>query len=66
MNWMKWRRLYYGISVSFLVLAIIPLTLGKLQPAIEFTGGSRLVVSSQAQNFTTALETALEEKKHRS
>ncbi len=46
----------------FIGLAVIPLALGKLQPAIEFTGGSRLIVSSPAQEFASTLTTVLEEK----
>lgn len=60
--WMNWRKTYYAISLTFLILAIVPLALGKLQPAIEFTGGSRLIVSTPSENFVSEMETVLEEK----
>lgn len=60
--WMNWRRVYYAISVIALILAIVPLAMGKLQPAIEFTGGSRLIVSSPSENFVSTLQTVLEEQ----
>ncbi len=62
MNWMKWRKIYYGISLTVLLFAITPIVMGKLTPAIEFTGGSRLVVSSKAENFVSIAESTLEER----
>ncbi len=40
MNLMKFRKLYFLISLSFLIPGIISLFLFGLKPAIDFTGGS--------------------------
>ncbi len=40
MNIMKFRNLYFFISLSFLIPGIISLFLFGLKPAIDFTGGS--------------------------
>lgn len=40
MNLMKFRNLYFFISLSFLIPGMISLALFGLKPAIDFTGGS--------------------------
>jgi preprotein translocase subunit SecF len=45
MNFMKWRWLYFSISLLVIIPGIISLVLYGLKPAIDFTGGSLLEVS---------------------
>lgn len=44
MNLMKWRWLYVGISLLFIIPGLVSLILFGLKPAIDFTGGSLLEV----------------------
>lgn len=50
MNWIKWRYFYYVISGSILFLSAIGILLGGLKPALEFTGGSQLLINSEQAN----------------
>lgn len=65
MNWMRWRQLMYAISVTALLLAAWPLASGKLKPSLEFTGGSRWVISTTApeESVLTNLAGKLDEAK---
>lgn len=47
MNWMQARRYTYVLSISLIVIAMIPLILGKLELGIEFTGGVRWSLSGE-------------------
>ncbi len=47
MNFIKWRWLYFTISLTIIVPGIVSLFLFGLKPSIDFTGGSLLEV-----NFT--------------
>lgn len=44
LNFMRWRNLYFGISLLFLIPGLTSLFLFGLRPAIDFTGGSMLEV----------------------
>ncbi len=45
MNFMKWRWLYFLISLLVIIPGVVSLILFGLKPAIDFTGGSLLEVS---------------------
>lgn len=45
MNTMRFRNLYFGISLLFLIPGILSLLVFGLRPAIDFTGGSLLEVA---------------------
>jgi len=45
MNFMKWRWLYFLISLLVIIPGVISLILFGLKPAIDFTGGSLLEVN---------------------
>ena len=42
MNLMKFKKIYFLISLTFLIPGLISLLLFGLKPAIDFTGGSLL------------------------
>ncbi len=44
MNFMKWRWLYFAISLLVIIPGVVSLFLFGLKPAIDFTGGSLLEV----------------------
>ena len=44
MNFMKWRGLYFLISLLVIVPGVISLAIHGLKPAIDFTGGSLLEI----------------------
>jgi preprotein translocase SecF subunit len=46
MNWLRFRFGYYLFSGIFLLFGLIGILRGGLQPALEFTGGSELVVDT--------------------
>lgn len=56
MNLMKFRKIYFLISLTFLIPGIMSLLLFGLKPAIDFTGGSLLELHLTDQN-----ENALQE-----
>lgn len=45
MNFMKWRWLYFLISLLIIIPGVISLAVYGLKPAIDFTGGSLLEIS---------------------
>ncbi len=45
MNLMRYRNLYFGISLFFLIPGLLSLLFFGLRPAIDFTGGSSLELS---------------------
>lgn len=49
MNFMKYKNIYFAISLLFLIPGIISLFLFGLKPAIDFTGGSLLEVKFTEQ-----------------
>lgn len=49
-NVMKFKSLYFGISLFFLIPGIVSLLLFGLKPAIDFTGGSLLEVKVVAES----------------
>ncbi len=53
MNFLKYSKLYYFISLIFLVPSIISLVVNGLNPAIDFTGGSLLEVSIDSPQSVT-------------
>jgi preprotein translocase subunit SecF len=53
MNFMKYRYLYFGISLIVLIPGILSLLLFGLKPSIDFTGGSLLEFAVQQKEKTT-------------
>ncbi len=51
MNWMKYKPLYFSISLLFLIPGIISLLIFGFNPSIEFTGGSKLQYQIQPNNI---------------
>lgn len=49
MNWLRFRFGYYLFSGTFLILGLIGILRGGLQPALEFTGGSELVIETAVE-----------------
>lgn len=47
MNWLRFRYIYYLLSGAILLFGFIGILRGGLQPALEFTGGSELVIDTQ-------------------
>jgi preprotein translocase subunit SecF len=52
LNFMKYKWLYFLISIIFLVPSIYSLIFWGLKPAIDFTGGSILEIKTQGFNLT--------------
>ncbi len=48
MNWMGKRWWFFGFSGILLVVSLIDILLGGLKPGLEFTGGSRWLITSAA------------------
>jgi len=46
MNWLGLRRFSYAISLIFILTGLLAIIRGGLQPALEFTGGSELVLQT--------------------
>ncbi len=66
MNFMKWRWLYFLISLLVIVPGFISLIVFGLKPAIDFTGGSLLEINfieiTENQELSVAsLEESLDE-----
>lgn len=52
MKWMQLRQWYYRLSVVFLIISLAGILSSGLQPSLEFTGGSELVIESiEAQSL---------------
>lgn len=58
MNWLGWRRFCYFLSGLLILLGLWGILRGGLKPALEFSGGSELVVSAPVEQsqFQTALQ----------
>lgn len=56
MNLMKFRKIYFLISLTFLIPGIISLLMFGLKPAIDFTGGSLLELHFTDQDENTLQE----------
>lgn len=56
MNLMRFRKIYFLISLTFLIPGVISLFLFGLKPAIDFTGGSLLELQFAEQNETVLQE----------
>ena len=56
MNLMRFRKIYFLISLTFLIPGVISLLLFGLKPAIDFTGGSLLELQFAEQNETVLQE----------
>lgn len=63
MNFLKFRWLYFTISLSILIPGIVALFLWGLQPSIDFTGGSLIQLRGELQEDTTVqnLQAVLDE-----
>lgn len=59
MNLMKYRNLYFGISLFFLIPGIFSLARFGLRPAIDFTGGTLLEVKTTQVDTENKLSTEL-------
>jgi preprotein translocase subunit SecF len=49
-RWMARRRWYYGFSAALILAGLGFILLGGLKPALEFTGGSQLLVKIDSTN----------------
>jgi preprotein translocase subunit SecF len=56
MNIMKYRKLFFGISILFLVPSIFSLLANGLKPSIDFVGGSQLELRINDQDDVTLKE----------
>lgn len=54
MNWMKYRPLYFGLSLLVLIPGLISLLLWGLNPSLEFTGGSQIQYQIKPADPATA------------
>lgn len=57
MNWLRWRGISYAISLILILSGVVAMIMGGLQPALEFSGGSELTITSPADN--SAFESAI-------
>jgi preprotein translocase subunit SecF len=57
MNFMKYRYLYFGISLFVLIPGVISLLLFGVKPSIDFTGGSLLEIAVIEKEKTTEFST---------
>lgn len=57
MNWLRWRGISYAISLILILSGVTAMLMGGLQPALEFSGGSELTITSPADN--SAFESAI-------
>ena len=57
MNWLRWRGISYAISLILILSGGTAMLMGGLQPALEFSGGSELTITSPADN--SAFESAI-------
>ncbi|MBU1931158.1 protein translocase subunit SecF [Patescibacteria group bacterium] len=62
MNWMKYRLVYFAISLLVLIPGICSLLIFGLRPAIDFTGGTLLEVKIAADQppITESVESAVQ------
>lgn len=62
MNFIKWRNLYFFISLAVIIPGLISLGMFGLRPAIDFTGGSLLEVqfTGLSANPTATVSATLE------
>lgn len=56
MNWMKYLKLYFGISLFIIIPGLVSLIFFGLKPSIEFTGGTRISLAKPALSSTKVLE----------
>ena len=56
MNLMRFKKLYFGISLFFLIPGFISLLLFGLKPSIDFTGGSLLEFQFQDSDLQATFE----------
>lgn len=63
MNFLKFRWLYFTISLSILIPGILALFLWGLEPSIDFTGGSLIQLRGELREETTvqSLQSVLDE-----
>jgi preprotein translocase subunit SecF len=57
MNWLRWRGISYAISLILILSGVVAMIMGGLQPALEFSGGSELTITSPTEN--SAFESAI-------
>ncbi len=56
-HWMARRRWYYLFSGTLILLGLLAILLGGLKPALEFTGGSQLIVRDTSNRMRGCLAT---------
>lgn len=61
-NWMRFRILFFTISLIFLIPGIFSLLKFGLQPSIDFTGGSLLEISSSGKLEPEKIKEIVEKK----
>lgn len=57
MNWLKYRYLYFTLSLLVLIPGIFSLLSYGLNPSIDFTGGSHIVLNVDSPDQTTISDT---------
>ena len=62
MKWMKFRILFFAISLLFLIPGIFSLIKFGLKPSIDFSGGSLLELSVPKEMNSSKIEETVEEK----
>lgn len=63
MNWLKWRWLFYIFSIVMLLISTIGIAAGGLKPALEFTGGAELIISTdQPDKVASVIESTTTEQ----
>ena len=51
-NFMKYKWVYFGISLAILIPGLLSLIFYGLRPSIDFTGGTLLEIQTPAKNFS--------------
>ena len=57
MNWMKFKPLYFGISLLFLLVSLYSIIFYGFNLSVEFTGGTSLTLSGLSQESSFVAET---------
>lgn len=59
MNWLKYSKIYYAISIVMLVASLVGITVWKLPLGVDFTGGSILEYSFESEVSTEDLDSQI-------
>ncbi len=57
MNWLSYRKWYYGLSLALLVTSLGAILAGGIRPSVEFLGGSELAIqTSSTEDIASRIE----------